>query len=118
MKSFLLNWKLCFFNLDLGAFSIPFTFLSVLFLINAFNYFDGIDGILGFTSISTLMILYFLIVKENHYLIYEQNTEFFLMTISISIIVFLFFNFSFLKLPKIFLGDSGSLLLDLLYHLF
>ena len=100
-----------FFNLDLGAFSIPFTFLSVLFLINAFNYFDGIDGILGFTSISTLMILYFLIVKENHYLIYEQNTEFFLITISISIIVFLFFNFSFLKLPKIFLGDSGSLLL-------
>ncbi len=100
-----------FFILDLGTFSIPFTFLSVLFLINAFNYFDGIDGTLSFTSLSTLVILYFLIVKQNHYLIYEQDTQFFLITISISILVFLFFNFSFFKLPKIFLGDSGSLLL-------
>ena len=39
------------FDLDLGVFSIPFTFLSVLFLINAFNYFDGIDGTLSFTTI-------------------------------------------------------------------
>lgn len=100
-----------FLNLDLGTFSIPFTFLSVLFLINAFNYFDGIDGSLCFTSLSTLMILYFLIIKQNHYLITEQDTHFFLITISLTIIVFLFFNFSFLKLPKIFLGDSGSLLL-------
>lgn len=99
------------FNLDLGVFSIPFTFLSVLFLINAFNYFDGIDGTLGFTTISTLSILYFLIIKENHYLILDQRTEFFLTIIIISIVIFLFFNFSFLNLPKIFLGDSGSLLL-------
>ena len=99
------------FNLDLGTFSIPFTLLSVLFLINAFNYFDGIDGILSVTSISTLSILYFLVVQENHYLILTQNTEFFLIIITIPIIIFLFFNFSILKLPKIFLGDSGSLLL-------
>jgi len=91
------------FDLDLGVFSIPFTFLSVLFLINAFNYFDGIDGMLGFTSISTLLILYFLAI--------EQNTQFFLTIITISIGIFLFFNFSILNLPKIFLGDSGSLLL-------
>ncbi len=100
------------FNLDLGAFSIPFTFLSVLFLINAFNYFDGIDGILSFTSISTLVILYFLAIEQNtHYLVSDQNTQFFLIVITISIGIFLFFNFSILKLPKIFLGDSGSLLL-------
>ncbi len=100
------------FNLDLGAFSIPFTFLSVLFLINAFNYFDGIDGMLSFTSISTLIILYFLAIEQNtHYLISDQNTQFFLIVITISIGIFLLFNFAFLKLPKIFLGDSGSLLL-------
>ena len=97
--------------MDLGVFSIPFTFLSVLFLINAFNYFDGIDGMLSFTSISTLSILYFLVVHEHHYLILDQNTEFFLIIITLPIIIFLFFNFSILKLPKIFLGDSGSLLL-------
>ena len=100
------------FNLDLGVFSIPFTFLSVLFLINAFNYFDGIDGMLSFTSISTLVILYFLAIEQDtHFLILDQNTEFFLIVIIITIGIFLFFNFSILNLPKIFLGDSGSLLL-------
>ena len=58
---------------------------------------------LSFTSLSTLMILYFLIVKQNHYLIYEQNTEFFLMTISISIIVFFYFLIShFLNFQNFF----------------
>ncbi len=101
-----------YFYLDLGSFSIPFTIFSLLFLINAFNYFDGIDGLLGFTSISVLGILYFLASKNNsHFLIVEQNIQFYLIVIIIPIIFFLFFNFSFLKLPKLFLGDSGSLLL-------
>ena len=99
-------------NLELGVFSIPFTFLSVLFLINAFNYFDGVDGTLGFTSVSVLCILYFLSIEQHsHFLISDQNSEFFLIVIIIPILIFLLFNFSFLKLPKMFLGDSGSLLL-------
>ena len=92
-----------FFKIKLGTFSIPFTLLSVLFLINAFNYFDGTDGTLGFTTISTLAILYFLISDE--------NIRLFFVIISIPICIFLFFNFSFFKLPKLFMGDSGSLLL-------
>ncbi len=101
-----------FFNLELGAFSIPFTFLSVLFLINAFNYFDGVDGTLGFTSVSVFGILYFLSIEQHtHFLISDQNSQFFLIVIIIPILIFLLFNFSFLKLPKMFLGDSGSLLL-------
>jgi UDP-GlcNAc:undecaprenyl-phosphate/decaprenyl-phosphate GlcNAc-1-phosphate transferase len=101
-----------YFKLELGTFAIPFTFLSVLFLINAFNYFDGIDGMLGFTSISVFAILYFLVIENNtHHLVNEQNIQFFLIALIIPIIVFLLFNFSFLKVPKIFLGDGGSLLL-------
>ncbi len=101
-----------FFNIDLGAFTIPFTFLSVLFLINSFNYFDGIDGMLGCTSISVLAILYFLASENNnHILVTEQNIKLFIIVIIIPIAVFLFFNFSFLNLPKLFLGDGGSLLL-------
>ena len=101
-----------YFSLELGAFAIPFTFLSVLFLINAFNYFDGVDGILGCTTISVFIILFFLVFKHNtHYLVNEQNIQFFLIALIIPIIVFLFFNFSFFKIPKIFLGDGGSLLL-------
>lgn len=103
------------FSLELGAFSVPFTVLSVLFLINAFNYFDGIDGMLSFTTISVLGILYFLAIEqESHFLISEQSSQLFLIAILIPIIIFLLFNFSILKLPKMFLGDSGSLLLGFL----
>ena len=92
-----------YFRLELSSVSIPFTLLSVIFLINSFNYFDGLDGTLSFTTISVLAILYFLIADE--------NLKIFLITILIPLLIFLFFNFSILKLPKLFLGDSGSLLL-------
>tara|TARA_Y100000768_G_scaffold350053_1_gene300013 strand:+ start:572 stop:1513 length:942 start_codon:yes stop_codon:yes gene_type:complete len=104
-----------YFNLALNTFAVPFTILSVLFLINAFNYFDGIDGILSCSSISVFIILIFLASRENyHFLVYEQNINIFLIAIIIPIIVFLFFNFSLFKMPKVFLGDSGSLLLGFL----
>ena len=90
-----------YFNLELGTFAVPFTLLCVLFLINAFNYFDGLDGTLSFTSTSVICILLFLTK--------DQNVDLFLKLLLISLIIFLFFNFSFFKLPKMFLGDSGSL---------
>lgn len=92
-----------YFKLELNSFSMPFTLLAVMFLINSFNYFDGLDGTLSFTTVSTLVILYYLL--PDHY------TKLFLITILIPLLLFLLFNFSILKLPKLFLGDSGSLLL-------
>lgn len=104
-----------YFYLDLGVFSVPFTFLCLLFLINAFNYFDGVDGVLGFSSISVCLILFFLAFENSsHFLVQEKQIQFFLFVILLPIIFFLFFNFSFLNLPKLFLGDSGSLLLGFL----
>ncbi len=92
-----------YFNLILNSFEIPFTLLCVLFLINAFNYFDGLDGTLSFTSISVLLILYFLAS--------EDNLKLFIIIVLLPIIIFLVFNFSIFNVPKLFLGDSGSLLL-------
>tara|TARA_Y100000389_G_scaffold167531_1_gene172755 strand:+ start:2816 stop:3805 length:990 start_codon:yes stop_codon:yes gene_type:complete len=92
-----------YFVLSLNSFSIPFTLISVLLLINSCNYFDGLDGTLSFTSLSTLSIIYFLILDE--------NIRLFIILISIPLCIFLFFNFSIFKLPKLFLGDSGSLLI-------
>ena len=92
-----------YFELSLGAFQIPFTLICVLFLINSFNYFDGIDGALSFTVISVLAILYFLTPNENFRL--------FLIILLIPISIFICFNFSIFRLPKMFLGDSGSLLI-------
>jgi len=93
-------------SLTLGSFAIPFTLLCVLFLINAFNYFDGIDGLLSFSTLSVLTILYFL--SSNNVV------NFFIIIISYCIIIFLIFNFAILGLPKLFLGDNGSLLLGFL----
>tara|TARA_Y100001970_G_scaffold249910_1_gene320993 strand:- start:278 stop:1297 length:1020 start_codon:yes stop_codon:yes gene_type:complete len=90
-----------YFNLRLGVFVIPFTIISVLFLINAFNYFDGLDGSLCSLSISVLIILWFLVS--------DQNFKLFLIIIITPMTIFLFFNFSLFKLPKLFLGDNGSL---------
>lgn len=99
-----------YFMLDLGAFTIPFTLICVLFLINSFNYFDGIDGTLGFTSISVLVILYFLSPNE--------NIKLFLITVLVPICIFLCFNYALFRLPKLFLGDSGSLLLGFIIAFF
>jgi len=92
-----------YFRAELNSFSIPFTLLAILFLINSFNYFDGLDGLLGSTTISVLGILIFLIPNE--------NIKLFLIIILLPIMLLLCFNFSIFKLPKLFLGDSGSLLL-------
>lgn len=92
-----------YFVIELNSFSIPFTLLSILFLINSFNYFDGLDGLLTSLTISVLSILIFLIPDE--------KVRLFLIITLIPLLIFLCFNFSILKLPKMFLGDSGSLLL-------
>ena len=92
-----------YFKLELNSFSIPFSLLSVMFLINSFNYFDGLDGTLSFTTISVLGILLFLTPNE--------KIQLFLIVILIPILIFLLFNFSIIRLPKLFFGDSGSLLL-------
>ena len=92
-----------YFQLELNSLSIPFTLLCTMFLINSFNYFDGLDGTLSFALISSFSILFFIIPNE--------HIKFFLIIVLIPILIFLFFNFSIFKLPKLFLGDGGRLLL-------
>lgn len=92
-----------YFQLYAKSLSIPLTLLAIIFLVNSFNYFDGIDGCLSIAALSVILILYFLIV--------DNNIRFYLILLSIPLLTFLFFNFSLFNLPKLFLGDSGSMLL-------
>ncbi len=92
-----------YFQLKLNTFSIPFTILSVIFLINSANYFDGLDGVLSATTLSVLGILYFIVP--------DDNVRLFITSVIIPILIFMCFNFSVFNLPKVFLGDSGSLLI-------
>jgi len=78
-----------------------FTLLCFLLLLNATNYIDGIDGLLLTISIISIIFIFILI---------SLKYSFFFITF----IVFLFFllllnvkAFSFL--PKLILGDAGSL---------
>jgi len=83
-----------YFKLELSSVSIPFTMLAVAFLINSFNYFDGLDGTLSFTSISVLVILYFLTTDE--------NIKLFLITLLIPLLFFYFSIFLHLNYQNYF----------------
>ena len=93
-------------KINLGNYSEIFTFLSCLLIINAFNYMDGVDGLLS--SLFINIFSYFAIVCYFFDKIFVSQILVYLIHL---VIIFFLFNISFLKLPKIFLGDSGSTLL-------
>ena len=94
-----------FGDVSLGSFDYIFTILCIYFLINSSNYIDGLDGILGISFLISTISLFLYINSLN----FEISK--FIIYLIIPVLVFLLFNFKFLKLPKIFLGDSGSFLL-------
>lgn len=80
-----------------------FTILSIVGITNAFNLIDGIDGLaggLGFMSLVTLGM--FLIMNG------DINTSLVAFALAGGILAFLYFNFN---PAKIFMGDTGSLVL-------
>lgn len=97
----------------LGIFELSYTFsliLSVFFyvlLINAYNLIDGVDGLAGSYAIAVTSffgLFYFA----------NGNQSMFFLCISIvgSLISFLIFNLS--KKEKIFMGDTGSMVIGFL----
>lgn len=88
---------------DLGYYGYFFTILCFLLFINSFNMIDGINGQAGFYSIFLLIILNL------------NNTNFvFFSSLILSLILFLIFNFK----NKMFLGDSGTLLVGFMVSYF
>ena len=80
-----------------------FTILAIVGITNAFNLIDGIDGLaggLGFMSLVTLGI--FLTMSG------DTNTALIAFALAGGIMAFLYFNFN---PAKIFMGDTGSLVL-------
>lgn len=89
--------------IELGEFSLIFTLLAVMLLINAINYLDGTDGLLTGYTITAFSYFYFLSDKQ------AQYADIFLI---FSYILFISLIFNFLPSSsncKSFLGDSGSL---------
>ena len=101
-------------NIKIGILSITFTVFCVIGLTNAFNFIDGADGLCGgLFLISLISLLIFTYFSNTYYLIYDIKIIFILI---ISVILFLIFNLS--KQYKIFLGDSGSMILGFIISWF
>ena len=94
-------------TINLGTFAPIFTLLCIFLFINACNYLDGIDGSLSIIYLNSVMILFLITENKN------IDINYFYITITFPVIIFLFFNL-IPFFPKIFLGDSGSLLLGYL----
>ena len=82
-----------------------FTVLSIILVINSINYFDGIDASASLSFLSSIFLIIIFLGD------FSSQISKFIFLSSIPIIVFIFFNLSIFKLPKLFLGDSGSLLI-------
>ena len=86
---------------------IPFSYLFMLFIINAYNLIDGIDGLAAM-----LGVVIFIIYAIFFYFV-ELNVYFLLSVVTIGfLIAFLRFNLS--RKNKIFMGDTGSMIIGFL----
>lgn len=93
-------------QIQLGIFSYPITILGVIFVINAFNLMDGADGVAG--SLALLAVVGINIVKV---VFIDFKLDILSLALSGSLLIFIWFNLKIKTDNKIFLGDSGSLLL-------
>jgi UDP-N-acetylmuramyl pentapeptide phosphotransferase/UDP-N-acetylglucosamine-1-phosphate transferase len=88
------------------AFALALSYLTIIVIINSFNLIDGIDGLAASLGILTMLIFgtYFYMIDYNAYALLAYS-------LAGSLIAFLIFNH---HPAKIFMGDSGSLMIGLI----
>jgi UDP-N-acetylmuramyl pentapeptide phosphotransferase/UDP-N-acetylglucosamine-1-phosphate transferase len=88
------------------AFSLALSYISIIVITNAFNLIDGVDGLAGTLGLLTTTIFgaYFFMVDMPAYALIA-------FSLAGSLLAFLIFNYN---PARIFMGDSGSLLLGLI----
>ncbi len=88
-----------------NIFSYPLTFFTIILVINSFNLMDGVDGLAASVGLvaSFAFGLFFYV---------NNNLPYAILSFSLggSLLAFLMFNF---PPAKIFMGDSGSMLIGL-----
>ncbi|MFL5738587.1 MAG: MraY family glycosyltransferase [Flavisolibacter sp.] len=89
---------------DVAAYLI--SYITIIVVVNAYNLIDGVDGLAGSLGVLTMSVFgsYFLFVDQPLYALLS-------FAMAGSLLAFLVFNF---HPAKIFMGDSGSLLLGLM----
>ncbi|MFB9054522.1 glycosyltransferase family 4 protein [Formosa undariae] len=87
--------------------SIGFTLFVFILIINAYNLIDGLDGLAGSVGLLVSMFYGFLFFNMQ-----EMSLTVVSLALVGSLIAFLYFNFS--KVRKIFMGDTGSMVVGFL----
>jgi UDP-N-acetylmuramyl pentapeptide phosphotransferase/UDP-N-acetylglucosamine-1-phosphate transferase len=84
---------------------VVFTFFTILVITNSFNLIDGVDGLAGTLGMFSTFVFgsYFLMANELFYAVLA-------FSMTGSLLAFLIFN---VAPAKIFMGDTGSLLLGI-----
>jgi UDP-GlcNAc:undecaprenyl-phosphate/decaprenyl-phosphate GlcNAc-1-phosphate transferase len=87
------------------GFAMALSYLTIIVVINSFNLIDGVDGLAGSLGMLTMLIFgsYFFIVGYQSYALLA-------FALTGSLLAFLIFNH---HPARIFMGDSGSLLIGL-----
>lgn len=91
--------------------SIGFTLFVYILIINAYNLIDGVDGLAGTIALSVSAIFVYLFVNAN-----DLSLATIAMALCGALIAFLRLNFS--KNNKIFMGDTGSMIVGFLLAFF
>lgn len=91
------------FTIDLGWFSLPFTVLWIVGVMNAINLIDGLDGLASGVSLFTVVTLFVLAFVNGNIVVGMTS-----VALAGALVGFLRYNFN---PASIFMGDSGSLFL-------
>jgi len=87
------------------GFSLALSYLTIIVVINSFNLIDGVDGLASSLGILTMIVFgsYFLAIEYQAYALLA-------FAMAGSLVAFIIFNH---HPAKIFMGDSGSLMIGL-----
>ena len=87
------------------AFGLALSYLTIIIIINSFNLIDGIDGLAASLGIFTMLVfgIYFFAIGQQAYALLA-------FSMAGSLMAFMIFNH---HPAKIFMGDSGSLMIGL-----
>lgn len=93
------------FDMVPEGFGLALSYLTIIVVINSFNLIDGIDGLAASLGILTMLVFgaYFFAVDLQAYALFS-------FAMAGSLVAFMIFNH---HPAKIFMGDSGSLLIGL-----
>ncbi|HEV2524231.1 MAG TPA: MraY family glycosyltransferase [Gammaproteobacteria bacterium] len=93
-------------TVHLKYFGYPVTIIAVLAVINAVNMTDGADGLAGTIGLIELIYLAWMAFRVNQYI----DMQILVLLIAV-VLGFLCFNFPLRQQARVFMGDSGSMLL-------